>query len=65
MLRNGSLRFVHPFPLWSTFLREPCTVNSEELPAISGFNLAEIRLRDFYSSKMYYLLYVSRRICYK
>ena len=42
MLRNNCLRYVHPFPtvLWSTFLREPCTVNSEELPAISGFLLS-------------------------
>ena len=40
MLRNDCLRYVHPFPRWSTFLREPCTVNSEELPAISGFLLS-------------------------
>ena len=39
MLRNDCLRYVHPFPLWSTFLREPCTANSEEFP-ISGFLLS-------------------------
>ena len=39
MLRNDCFRYVHPFLLWSTFLREPCIANSEELPAISGFLL--------------------------